>query len=127
MKFNFLFRCSIRTALCQNSDTSGPVFIEEPPNQVDFSNTTGTEVVCQSRGTPMPAITWVRAADGKVVRDVPGLRQVGRSIRDIHTLYTYPTRRPAVLLGDFLKEAKKIRLSLPPPPPVPTFRKKLPS
>ena len=25
-----------------NSDTSGPVFIQEPPNNVDFSNTTGS-------------------------------------------------------------------------------------
>ena len=55
--------------------TSGPVFIQEPPNQVDFSNTTGTEVICQSRGTPMPQITWVKA-DGTIVKDVPGLRQV---------------------------------------------------
>ena len=58
--------------------TSGPVFIQEPPNQVDFSNTTGTEVICQSRGTPMPKITWVKA-DGTVVKDVPGLRQVRRA------------------------------------------------
>ncbi len=65
-------------AVLGQPDTSGPVFIEEPPNQVDFSNTTGTEIVCQSRGTPMPKITWLRA-DGQVVKDVPGLRQVGRS------------------------------------------------
>ena len=62
-------------AACQ-PDTSGPVFIEEPPNQVDFSNTTGTEIVCQARGTPMPRITWLKP-DGTVVKDVPGLRQVG--------------------------------------------------
>ena len=43
---------------------------------MDFSNTTGTEIVCQSRGTPMPKITWVKA-DGTIVKDVPGLRQVG--------------------------------------------------
>ena len=57
------------------ADTSGPVFIEEPPNQVDFSNTTGTEIICQSRGTPMPDIVWVKG-DGTIVKDVPGLRQV---------------------------------------------------
>ena len=57
------------------SDTSGPVFIQEPPNQVDFSNTTGTEIVCQARGTPMPHIVWVKG-NGEIVKDVPGLRQV---------------------------------------------------
>ena len=67
------FFCFI-AALAQ-SDTNGPVFIQEPPNQVDFSNTTGTEIICQSRGTPMPKIQWVKG-DGTIVKDVPGLRQV---------------------------------------------------
>lgn len=67
----------ILTVTCQ-VDTSGPVFIEEPPNQVDFSNTTGTEIVCQARGTPMPVITWTKT-DGSVVKDVPGLRQVSKA------------------------------------------------
>ena len=57
------------------SDVSGPVFVQEPPNQVDFSNTTGAEIICQSRGTPLPRITWVKT-DGTVIKDVPGLRQV---------------------------------------------------
>ena len=57
------------------SDVSGPVFVQEPPNQMDFSNTTGAEIICQSRGTPLPQITWVKT-DGSVVQDVPGLRQV---------------------------------------------------
>ena len=61
--------------LAQTSSTSGPVFIQEPPNQVDFSNTTGTEIVCQSRGFPLPQINWVKT-DGSPVKDVPGLRQV---------------------------------------------------
>ena len=54
------------------------MFIQEPPNQVDFSNTTGMEVICQSRGTPLPRITWVRQDGHKwvVAEDVPGLRQV---------------------------------------------------
>jgi hypothetical protein len=52
------------------------VFIQEPPNQVDFSNTTGTEIVCQARGTPMPHIIWVKGGNGEIVKDVPGLRQV---------------------------------------------------
>ena len=66
------------SAVGQHADTSGPVFIQEPPNQVDFSNTTGMEVICQSRGTPLPRITWVRQDGHKwvVAEDVPGLRQV---------------------------------------------------
>ena len=57
------------------SDTSGPVFIQEPPNNVDFSNTTGTKIICQARGVPLPNITWTKA-DGEPIGTVPGLRQV---------------------------------------------------
>ena len=53
----------------------GPVFMREPPNRVDFSNTTGAQVECSARGSPAPEIIWVRA-DGTAVGDVPGLRQV---------------------------------------------------
>lgn len=56
-------------------DTSGPVFVREPPNRVDFSNTTGAVVECSARGNPPPDIIWVRS-DGTAVGDVPGLRQV---------------------------------------------------
>lgn len=53
----------------------GPVLIREPPNRVDFSNSTGAEVECSARGSPTPEIIWVRS-DGTAVGDVPGLRQV---------------------------------------------------
>ncbi|CAH1979446.1 unnamed protein product [Acanthoscelides obtectus] len=56
--------------------SSGPVFVKEPPNRVDFSNTTGAVVECLAKGNPQPDIIWVRAADGTAVGDVPGLRQV---------------------------------------------------
>ncbi|XP_039283562.1 Down syndrome cell adhesion molecule-like protein Dscam2 isoform X29 [Nilaparvata lugens] len=56
-------------------DTMGPIFIKEPPNRVDFSNTTGAVVECTARGQPAPEIIWVRA-DGTAVGEVPGLRQV---------------------------------------------------
>nr|XP_024214188.1 Down syndrome cell adhesion molecule-like protein Dscam2 isoform X37 [Halyomorpha halys] len=57
-------------------DTSvGPMFIKEPPNRVDFSNTTGAVIECTARGNPTPEIIWVRS-DGTAVGDVPGLRQV---------------------------------------------------
>ena len=70
------------------SDVSGPVFVQEPPNQVDFSNTTGAEIICQSRGTPLPKITWVKT-DGTIIKDVPGLRQVGSIIKECFYLYSF--------------------------------------
>ncbi|KAL3270311.1 hypothetical protein HHI36_009362 [Cryptolaemus montrouzieri] len=62
-------------AVYSADDTSGPVFVREPPNRVDFSNTTGAIVECSARGNPPPAIIWVKS-DGSLVGDVPGLRQV---------------------------------------------------
>ncbi|KAK6620954.1 hypothetical protein RUM43_011253 [Polyplax serrata] len=64
---------------CEDN-TVGPVLIKEPPNRVDFSNTTGAEVECTARGNPPPEIIWVRS-DGTAVGDVPGLRQVAVSFR----------------------------------------------
>lgn len=57
-------------------DTAGPIFVKEPQNRVDFSNTTGAVVECSARGNPPPEIIWVRSEDGTAVGDVPGLRQV---------------------------------------------------
>ena len=56
-------------------ERSGPVFIHEPVNRVDFSNTTGATVECSAMGTPTPEIVWIRS-NGTAVTDVPGLRQV---------------------------------------------------
>ncbi|XP_025202771.1 Down syndrome cell adhesion molecule-like protein Dscam2 isoform X23 [Melanaphis sacchari] len=60
---------------CEDDTTMGPMFIKEPENRVDFSNTTGAIVECTARGSPRPEIIWIRA-DGTAVGDVPGLRQV---------------------------------------------------
>ncbi|XP_046664820.1 Down syndrome cell adhesion molecule-like protein Dscam2 isoform X1 [Homalodisca vitripennis] len=65
---------SVSMGSCED-DTMGPIFIKEPQNRVDFSNTTGATVECSARGNPPPEIIWVRA-DGTAVGDVPGLRQV---------------------------------------------------
>lgn len=56
------------------------MFIKEPPNRVDFSNTTGAVIECTARGNPTPEIIWIRP-DGSAVGDVPGLRQVCNSIQ----------------------------------------------
>ncbi|XP_071455023.1 cell adhesion molecule Dscam1 [Hetaerina americana] len=71
----FVSFSAVEAARSENEDTMGPVFIREPPNRLDFSNTTGAEVECSARGNPQPEIIWVRA-DGTAVGDVPGLRQV---------------------------------------------------
>ncbi|XP_013136799.1 PREDICTED: LOW QUALITY PROTEIN: Down syndrome cell adhesion molecule-like protein Dscam2 [Papilio polytes] len=65
---------SIGAVHCED-ETIGPIFMKEPPNRVDFSNTTGAVVECAARGSPTPDVIWVRA-DGTAVGDVPGLRQV---------------------------------------------------
>ncbi|XP_025834469.1 Down syndrome cell adhesion molecule-like protein Dscam2 isoform X32 [Agrilus planipennis] len=72
----FLLTSVVFFASCaENDKTAGPVFVAEPPNRVDFSNTTGASVECSARGNPPPEIIWVRS-DGTAVGDVPGLRQV---------------------------------------------------
>uniref|UniRef100_T1JAC9 Down syndrome cell adhesion molecule-like protein Dscam2 n=1 Tax=Strigamia maritima TaxID=126957 RepID=T1JAC9_STRMM len=53
----------------------GPVFIQEPTNHVDFSNTTGARVECTAHGTPLPAVQWL-LADGSPASDVPTVRVV---------------------------------------------------
>lgn len=40
-------------------DTAGPVFLKEPLNRMDFSNTTGAVVECSASGNPPPDIIWV--------------------------------------------------------------------
>ncbi|XP_037024226.1 Down syndrome cell adhesion molecule-like protein Dscam2 isoform X29 [Bradysia coprophila] len=57
------------------ADTKGPMFLKEPINRIDFSNSTGSVVECRASGNPAPEIIWVRS-DGTAVGDVPGLRQV---------------------------------------------------
>nr|XP_042900815.1 Down syndrome cell adhesion molecule-like protein Dscam2 [Parasteatoda tepidariorum] len=52
----------------------GPVFISEPPSQVDFLNITGAFVDCLAYGNPSPRVRW-RLRDGSLADNVPGLRQ----------------------------------------------------
>ncbi|XP_017467264.1 PREDICTED: Down syndrome cell adhesion molecule-like protein Dscam2 isoform X48 [Rhagoletis zephyria] len=58
-----------------DADQKGPVFLNEPINRIDFSNSTGAEIECKASGNPMPEIIWIRS-DGTAVGDVPGLRQI---------------------------------------------------
>lgn len=73
-----LFAASLSGTLAANppdSDQKGPVFLKEPTNRIDFSNSTGAEIECKASGNPMPEIIWIRS-DGTAVGDVPGLRQI---------------------------------------------------
>ncbi|XP_053683718.1 cell adhesion molecule Dscam2 [Sabethes cyaneus] len=56
-------------------DSKGPVFLKEPTNRIDFSNSTGAEVECSATGNPPPEMIWIRS-DGTAVGEVPGLRQI---------------------------------------------------
>jgi hypothetical protein len=83
VKVRLIIRLSFPLPAIAEDDTVGPVYIKEPPNRVDFSNTTGAVVECSARGNPVPEIIWVRS-DGTAVGDVPGLRQVqGGLIRHV--------------------------------------------
>lgn len=53
----------------------GPIFIAEPPDRVDFSNTTGATLECSVHGQPPPAVRWAHA-DGSAVDDMEGIRHV---------------------------------------------------
>uniref|UniRef100_T1J6W4 Ig-like domain-containing protein n=1 Tax=Strigamia maritima TaxID=126957 RepID=T1J6W4_STRMM len=50
-------------------------FLQEPPDLVDFSNSTGTRIVCAASGSPTPTISWL-VSDGNQVTNVTSLRQV---------------------------------------------------
>lgn len=73
----FLFEILDITAspTTDDEESKGPVFLKEPVNRIDFSNSTGAVVECRASGNPASEIIWVRS-DGTAVGDVPGLRQV---------------------------------------------------
>ncbi|GFT49889.1 down syndrome cell adhesion molecule-like protein Dscam2 [Nephila pilipes] len=50
-------------------------FIHEPPEHVEFYNTTGAVIPCTARGDPIPTLRW-ETRDGNPVKDVPGLRHI---------------------------------------------------
>uniref|UniRef100_T1JA70 Down syndrome cell adhesion molecule-like protein Dscam2 n=1 Tax=Strigamia maritima TaxID=126957 RepID=T1JA70_STRMM len=49
--------------------------LTEPPHSVEFSNSTGANIVCRAEGSPPPSVSWV-LADGSGVGNVPNLREV---------------------------------------------------
>ena len=53
----------------------GPVFRNEPPSRVEFSNSSGTELRCNADAVPAPRLSW-QTREGGNTRDVPGLRYI---------------------------------------------------
>lgn len=56
-------------------DLQGPVFIQEPPHRVEFSNSSGGRVDCSAHGSPQPELGW-SLGDGTPVVHIPDLRLV---------------------------------------------------
>jgi len=56
-------------------DLKGPLFIQEPPHRVEFSNSSGGRVDCSAHGSPPPQLAW-SLGDGTPVVQVPDLRLV---------------------------------------------------
>ncbi|XP_033228370.1 Down syndrome cell adhesion molecule-like protein Dscam2 [Belonocnema kinseyi] len=54
----------------------GPVFVQEPPSTLVFSNTTGSQLSCSAHGSPTPDVIWITSPEQRSVTAVPGLRQL---------------------------------------------------
>ncbi|CAL1298785.1 unnamed protein product [Larinioides sclopetarius] len=80
MVFRFSLRIVVASvfivSIASSQDRKGPVFTIEPPNRVEFSNTTGAVIPCAAEGIPPPTIRWAHALDGSYISDIPGLRHV---------------------------------------------------
>ncbi|XP_069681625.1 cell adhesion molecule Dscam1 isoform X3 [Periplaneta americana] len=56
-------------------DLQGPLFLQEPPHRVEFSNSSGGRVDCSAHGSPPPELEW-SLGDGTPVAQIPDLRLV---------------------------------------------------
>ncbi|GAB6024304.1 hypothetical protein CHUAL_008996 [Chamberlinius hualienensis] len=57
----------------------GPIFVLEPPDRVDFSNTTGAIIHCVAKSNPPAKILWIRSTDnaeGETIGSIPELRTI---------------------------------------------------
>lgn len=50
-------------------DLQGPIFIQEPPHRLEFSNSSGGRLDCLAQGSPEPEVEWV-SVDGSIIRSV---------------------------------------------------------
>ncbi|GLH10494.1 Uncharacterized protein GBIM_15446, partial [Gryllus bimaculatus] len=56
----------------------GPVFLQEPPPWLEFSNSTGSMLSCSAHGSPPPDIRWLDASD-KELAHIPRLSNDGHN------------------------------------------------
>ncbi|XP_065168013.1 cell adhesion molecule Dscam1 isoform X4 [Atheta coriaria] len=63
----------ITSAWSGGLDLQGPLFLQEPPHRVEFSNSSGGRIDCTAHGSPTPEVEWI-LADGSSVRQIPDLR-----------------------------------------------------
>ncbi|XP_035223674.1 Down syndrome cell adhesion molecule-like protein Dscam2, partial [Stegodyphus dumicola] len=77
MIWMFFFVISALEAISDRSNrrTRGPKFFHEPPEIVEFSNSTGAVVTCSASGLPEPVMRWERK-DGMPVSNILGIRQI---------------------------------------------------
>ena len=54
---------------------SSPQWTVQPPNEMSFSNSTGTKLECMASGDPLPTIEWFQE-DQLIVENLHGLRVV---------------------------------------------------
>ena len=54
---------------------SAPQWTVQPPNEVSFSNSTGTKLECMASGKPLPTIEWLQE-DELIAQNLHGLRMV---------------------------------------------------
>nr|CAD7393494.1 unnamed protein product [Timema cristinae] len=65
----------------------GPVFLQEPPSWLEFSNTTGAMLSCSAHGSPPPDIRWMDAAD----KELPHIPRIsGGNPQSILTHHVVP-------------------------------------
>ncbi|GIY57421.1 down syndrome cell adhesion molecule-like protein Dscam2 [Caerostris extrusa] len=86
---HFSFRFIEGECESARKDARGPIFRNEPPSRVEFSNSSGTELRCNADGIPTPRIAW-QTRDGTLAKDVPGLRHM----RSDGTLVFPPFSKP---------------------------------
>lgn len=53
--------------------TQGPVFLQEPPSWLEFSNSSGAILSCSAHGNPPPDIRWIDDTN-KEVAHIPRIR-----------------------------------------------------
>lgn len=60
------FSTLTRLGSCQ-IDIQGPVFSQEPPHRVEFSNNTGGHVECSGHGSPQPEVRFRRRSNFRAI------------------------------------------------------------